>query len=303
MQKVELQGLEKMVYERVSAFVREYYYALSHRNPCFNQLTLMLFQKLLTSSPRALSESMKNVLEKGQLDPWFENFFTETVSLCEQIEVPAKFSLTADLINSQLNSEHVLIFTQFLATQRHLYDFLQKKTGRKIFIFHGEMNIHKKDEIIQKFRDNSSSILISTDSGAEGRNLQFARYLINFDFPWNPMKVEQRIGRIHRLGQERETLIMNLCSAGTIEEHIVDLLLRKIRLFERVVGELEMILGYLATEYTDIEVMDKKIMDIIVKYQSFSEQKEQVEKIAGQFTKAAETFEETLKRQEYIFGN
>jgi hypothetical protein len=81
------------------------------------------------------------------------------------------------------------------------------------------------------------------------------------------------------------------------------LLLRKIRLFERVVGELEMILGYLATEYTDIEVMDKKIMDIIVKYQSFSEQKEQVEKIAGQFTKAAETFEETLKRQEYIFGN
>lgn len=302
MQKVELPKLERMVYERVSSFVRENYYLLSQRSKAFNQLTLMLFQKLLTSSPRALAESIRHVLERGGLEPWLESFFRDTVLLCEQIEVPAKFSLVADLINTQLSSERVLIFTQFLVTQRHLCEFLKEQTGRRVLLFYGEMSISKKEEVIKEFYKNPQSIMISTDSGAEGRNLQFARYLINFDFPWNPMKVEQRIGRIHRLGQERETLIINLCSALTIEEHIVELLLHKIRLFERVVGELDMILGYLATEFTDLEVMDKKIMEIIVKYQTFSEQGKQVELIASKFEKAAKTFEEVLKRQEYIFG-
>ena len=85
--------------------------------------------------------------------------------------------------------------------------------------------------------------MVSTESGAEGRNLQFCHQLINYDLPWNPMRVEQRIGRLHRLGQAHEVIIYNLSCNETIEAHVIDLLARKIRMFELVIGELDLILG------------------------------------------------------------
>ncbi len=85
--------------------------------------------------------------------------------------------------------------------------------------------------------------MVSTESGAEGRNLQFCHQLINYDLPWNPMRVEQRIGRLHRLGQVSDVTIFNLSCNETIEAHIIDLLARKIRMFELVIGELDLILG------------------------------------------------------------
>jgi SNF2 family DNA or RNA helicase len=84
---------------------------------------------------------------------------------------------------------------------------------------------------------------VSTESGAEGRNLQFCHQLINYDLPWNPMRVEQRIGRLHRLGQEQDVTIFNLSCNETIEAHVIELLARKIRMFELVIGELDLILG------------------------------------------------------------
>jgi superfamily II DNA/RNA helicase len=86
-------------------------------------------------------------------------------------------------------------------------------------------------------------VMVSTESGAEGRNLQFCHQLINYDLPWNPMRVEQRIGRLHRLGQANDVTIFNLSCNETIEAHIIDLLARKIRMFELVIGELDLILG------------------------------------------------------------
>jgi superfamily II DNA/RNA helicase len=86
-------------------------------------------------------------------------------------------------------------------------------------------------------------VLVSTESGAEGRNLQFCHQLINYDLPWNPMRVEQRIGRLHRLGQAHDVTIFNLSCNDTIEAHVLDLLARKIRMFELVIGELDLILG------------------------------------------------------------
>lgn len=85
--------------------------------------------------------------------------------------------------------------------------------------------------------------MISTESGQEGLNLQFCHTLLNFDLPWNPMRVEQRIGRLHRLGQRNPVTILNLAFDNTIEMYLLELLGRKIRLFELVVGELDAILG------------------------------------------------------------
>jgi superfamily II DNA/RNA helicase len=86
-------------------------------------------------------------------------------------------------------------------------------------------------------------VLVSTEAGGEGRNLQFCRIVVNYDLPWNPMRVEQRIGRVHRLGQEHPVRVIHLAARGTIEAYVLEILDRKIRMFELVVGEMEEILG------------------------------------------------------------
>ena len=82
-----------------------------------------------------------------------------------------------------------------------------------------------------------------THSGTEGRNLQFSHRLVNFDLPWNPMEIEQRIGRLHRLGQQHPVHIYNFVQAGTLQEHLLAILQEKLNLFELVVGETGLVLG------------------------------------------------------------
>ena len=87
--------------------------------------------------------------------------------------------------------------------------------------------------------------MLCSESGGKGRNLQFANTLVNYDLPWNPMRIEQRVGRIHRIGQTREVFIFNLCTAGSLEAQLLNLLTEKIRMFELVVGKVGSILGNL----------------------------------------------------------
>jgi len=115
--------------------------------------------------------------------------------------------------------------------------------GRRPIVYWGAHSTAERDKRIRAFQQDGTSVLIATRAGSEGRNLQFCNVLVNFDLPWNPMVVEQRIGRLHRIGQTREVHIVNLAAAGTIESHILRLLDQKIRLFELVVGELDVILG------------------------------------------------------------
>ena len=86
-------------------------------------------------------------------------------------------------------------------------------------------------------------MLLSTESAGEGRNLQFCHVMVNVDLPWNPMQIEQRLGRLHRVGQQHDVVLTNLVGRGTIEQRILHVLEPKINLFELVVGELDMILG------------------------------------------------------------
>ena len=113
----------------------------------------------------------------------------------------------------------------------------------------------EKEEQIDRFR-RRHHVLISTESGGEGRNLQFSNVLINYDLPWNPMKVEQRIGRIDRIGQRRPVYIYNLAVVGTIEERVLELLEHRIRLFTESVGALEPILGEVEKELERIVRLD-----------------------------------------------
>ena len=109
------------------------------------------------------------------------------------------------------------------------------------------MTRQEKDAAIGRFAD-ATPILLSTEAAGEGRNLQFCHVMVNFDLPWNPMQIEQRLGRIHRIGQEHDVVLTNLVSRGTVEERLLEVLQAKINLFELVVGELDMILARVADD-------------------------------------------------------
>ena len=148
----------------------------------------------------------------------------------------------ADLFSGRPD-EKVLVFTQFRETQNHLQNLL-KARGWNVNVFHGQMNATAKDRAIERFRTGEGAqILISTEAGGEGRNLQFCHLLVNYDLPWNPMKIEQRIGRVDRIGQNSPIRIFNLWVKDTVEARVLDVLEDRIRMFVETVGGLDPILG------------------------------------------------------------
>jgi SNF2 family DNA or RNA helicase len=116
-----------------------------------------------------------------------------------------------------------------------------------VVLFHGGLTRVQKEEAVTAFR-GPARLLLTTDAGSEGRNLQFCNGIVNFDLPWNPMRIEQRIGRLSRIGQARDVYVFNLVAADTLEAAILHLLDAKIAMFELVIGEVDMILGNLDDE-------------------------------------------------------
>jgi SNF2 family DNA or RNA helicase len=159
------------------------------------------------------------------------------------------------------------------------------------------MSLKQKDASIEAFRD-SVPVLLASETGGEGRNIQFANAIVNYDLPWNPMKIEQRIGRIHRIGQTQDVFIFNFCLKDSIEEYILRILHDKINMFELVVGEIETILGNVDDEFDFSEV----VMDIWLKHQSNDEINTAFEKLADDLLKAKDKYRETQELDEQIFG-
>ncbi|MFX1530285.1 MAG: SNF2-related protein [Promethearchaeota archaeon] len=151
-----------------------------------------------------------------------------------------------DQIYSNNPNEKVIVFTQFVDTLKFLKRLIENQENWYfIEVFYGGLDKQQKDEAVERFRNRQGfSILLSTEIGGEGRNFQFCRTLINYDLPWNPMKLEQRIGRVDRIGQEsREIYIYNFYMEGTVETDIVYALIKRINLFEESIGILEPIIG------------------------------------------------------------
>ncbi|OUM91737.1 DEAD/DEAH box helicase, partial [Caldibacillus debilis] len=191
------------------------------------------------SSREAVYVSLKNLWRK--LDPPpadLQEKFREIVDKMGRIRVNSKAEKALELIGQI--GEKVILFTEYRATQLYLQWFF-KRHGISSVPYRGGFKRGKKDWMKELFQ-NHAQVFISTEAGGEGINLQFCRHIINFDLPWNPMRLEQRIGRIHRVGQEKDVVIYNFAVKDTIEEHMVNLLYEKIKIFERVIGELDDIL-------------------------------------------------------------
>ena len=149
--------------------------------------------------------------------------------------------------------EKKLVFVHYRETLDHLAELLAR-AGFGFARFEGGLSGPDKDAAIAAFRERVP-VLLCTESGGEGRNIQFCNTLINFDVPWNPMAIEQRIGRIDRIGQQREVFVFNLVTRGTLEEQMLHLLDEKISMFELVVGEVGAILGDLEEDRDFADLM------------------------------------------------
>ncbi|MFQ5484170.1 MAG: helicase-related protein, partial [Desulfobacterales bacterium] len=149
----------------------------------------------------------------------------------------------------------------------------------------------------ERFKEETN-ILLTTEIGGEGRNLQFCNQMINYDLPWNPMKIEQRIGRIHRIGQKQEVTIYNLCATGSAEDYILEVLDKKINMFELVIGEIDMILGRVRgeKEFSDM------VYDIWIQSVSDAERKKGFDQLATRLKRNKADYEKTKTLDEKLFG-
>jgi superfamily II DNA or RNA helicase len=166
--------------------------------------------------------------------------------------------------------EPTVVFTRFRATLDVLAATL-RADGTPYERIDGNIPAPLRHEAIARLRQRGG-VLLSTDVGAEGINLQFCRRIVNFDVPWNPMRIEQRIGRVHRIGQDHPVDVVNLCLTGSIEEQILAILDERLNMFELVVGEIETILGYLDEEraFSDVALDAFAHADAAMRAQAFA---------------------------------
>ncbi|MED3571659.1 DEAD/DEAH box helicase [Cytobacillus praedii] len=219
-----------------------------------SQFSVMTLQREACSSREAVFFTLRNMLQKKE-EPTkeFQEQIQSLIMKVEAVQRNAKAEKALELIQ-QINDK-VIIFTEYRATQMYLQWFL-KQHGITSVPFRGGFKRGKKDWMRELFQKNAQ-VLIATEAGGEGINLQFCNHIINFDLPWNPMRLEQRIGRIHRLGQEKDVNIYNFAIKDTVEEHVLKLLYEKIHLFEKVIGDLDDILTKL-----DFGNIDDHLIDI-----------------------------------------
>jgi SNF2 family DNA or RNA helicase len=229
---VQLRGGERELYEAVTAAVRAEY-----RRRMAGEATLLpliTLQREVCSSAAALSQTLQTVGAS-----WLGSDLERLRALAAAVDEQAKALVLEGLVEQV--HDRILVYTEFRATQEYLRRRLLR-LGVPVVLYNGEQGAYERDRACRRFAQTAGAVMISTEAGGQGLNFQFCRHLVNYDLPWNPMRVEQRIGRLHRLGQQHDVFIYNLYAAGTVEEHILRLLDEKINLFREVVGELDVIL-------------------------------------------------------------
>lgn len=260
---------QRSLYEAVTEYVREGYNQALKTKQRHIGFLMILMQRLVTSSTRAIRATLerrlnvlqtpaefRNIQSSFDEEDWAEldgqeqiesllsyNFkaqrnefqevqvLLETAFRVEQAGPDAKAEALLEMIY-QIQQEEtdpnlkVLIFTEFIPTQEMLYDFLTSRGFRAVRL-NGSMDLEARKQAEDAFAAQYQ-ILISTDAGGEGLNLQFCHVVVNYDMPWNPMRIEQRIGRVDRIGQTHIVRALNLALEDTVEHRIRSVLEEKL---------------------------------------------------------------------------
>ncbi|MEG4863544.1 MULTISPECIES: helicase-related protein [unclassified Microcoleus] len=275
---------EVPLYLAVSNYVRHFYNLAQKDNRKALGFLMTLYRKRLTSSFYAIRESLQRRLEGISIteddfsdlddaddvilegmESYFEPADPEEIKYLEDLLYQfentgedSKLSHFITILRQELTErESAIVFTQYTDTMDYLRSALQQLYGAQIACYsgrggelyqNGEWRTFPKEQIKAKFREGIIKILLCTESASEGLNLQTCGVLINYDMPWNPMRVEQRIGRLDRIGQIYDTVrIHNFYYDGTVEAKVYKKLRDRIDAFQTVVGNLQPILATVPT--------------------------------------------------------
>ena len=293
--RIELTPEEKAFYKRLTVFVRGYYGAGGGKaQDGVHAFVLKILQREAGSSIEAVLPTLHKMAANQDYPESLRGVLAVLARQAGNVPRRAKVEALLKLL-PEIQGK-VIIFTGFTETQRYLVQTL-RMAGMLVAELHSGLRRQEKEEQVHLFA-GEADILVSTETGSEGRNLQFANNIINYDLPWNPMRIEQRIGRIHRIGQEKDVHIYNFSAADTIEAHILEILDAKINMFQLVVGELDMILGDL-TEKRDFEDL---IMDIWARADNDEALKSEMEELGDRLVVAREHYLAVKELDDRLLG-
>ena len=307
-------------YQEVTKYINK----LSVNSPMSRTFTLIARQRQMTSCiPAALqhwkdNDVMEEILyedigldtededSKIKIDSYIPDIETSEEMIKHFTRIDSKYKRLLLFLKELRQNEHnekVIIFSFYRYTIHYLYDRLSKDNFKCEKMMGGMGD--EKIEIIKRFKENSEfNILISSEVGSEGIDLQFASIEINYDLPWNPMRIEQRIGRIDRIGQKKDKIrILNLYCENTIEDKVIYKLYDRIDIFKHSIGDIEEIMGNIIHEISrdlldpnlseeDKEKKAEKRIDII-EYNKI--EMEKLEKQASQSAEFADKILENIK--------
>jgi SNF2 family DNA or RNA helicase len=310
--RLRLESDEQAFYDDVSNFVRRCIRGMTAPQAqeeegrdaeaslsAVHRFTLRTIQREIGSSPAAVLPTLVKLGERPEMGPHRE-MLRELADRAGSVQAWTKGrALEKLLLSQQLASdarEKLIIFTHFRATLEMLADLL-RGMGVNFVIYHGQLPRVEKDEVISRF-EQSAQVLLSTEAAGEGRNLQFCRLMVNFDLPWNPQRIEQRVGRIHRVGQTRSVELFNLSAEGTVEDYILEIIDRKLNMFELVIGEMDMILGHLEDERNFEEI----VLDVWTQARTSEEAAAGFKRLGDVLSRARETYQRTREYDEALFG-
>ena len=278
---------EAHVLGTLAAAIRDRY----HTATAADRWRMTILQMQAGSGPAALRAGLRDHTGQTEGGP-----FAAVAEALERIRGARSAKVEALLDLARRSPEKKIVFTRFRATLDELEAALAA-AGRRVSVFHGGLSSVDKQRAIDAFQDDAE-ILLSTEIGGEGRNLQFCRTVINYDLPWNPATIEQRVGRVHRIGQTRDVYIFNLCLAGSVEERILSILHDKINMFELVAGEVEMILGHLGDE----EDFASLVMDAWSRSGSDDDARETFERLSARMLDAKSAYQNASDLDRALFS-
>lgn len=262
---------ERAVYDRITTSLRN---SELEGKPKTHEFVVMMRQREMASSlPAALEKWRKAERNADEISMLYEESYGTGDDLedgFEEYEPPAE-SVTSEELSvlqcrdskydrflnevirkkiSENVSEKIVVFSFFKATLA----YLERRLCRDgVSVLRMDGSIDDRTSVIRRFRDGNFSVLLSSEVGSEGIDLQFASVIVNYDLPWNPMRLEQRIGRIDRIGQKSKFIfIVNMACNNTVEDKILLRLYDRIEIFKRSIGETDEILGKLTTEIQEI---------------------------------------------------
>jgi superfamily II DNA or RNA helicase len=292
--RVVLSEPERALYDTVTRFVRDQLRVAGGRGG-LTRMALVMLQMALGSSTRAAASTLRNMADNDKLPAAQRQALTELGERAAALEGHAKVERLLKLL--QEFPDKLVVFTQFRATQEVVAARL-RQAGHDVAVFHGGLTRLEKEAAVKRFR-GPARVLLATEAGSEGRNLQFAHAVCNFDLPWNPMKIEQRIGRLSRIGQTHDVYVFNLVAADTVEAAVLHLLEAKLNMFELVIGEVDMILGNLDEE--------REFQDVVADLWAESDDQDdfarRMEELGDRLLAAKEAYLQQRSHDDKIFGD